>query len=185
MRRSVILALLTVVAMLATFSLAAADNGFYLGAAAGQSTFSVGDFNSDDFDGDATGYKVFAGGRFLTLLGVEGSYVDFGEIEGDSSIENAAYKTDVNGVTLEGVAYLPLGIADIFVKGGIFKWESDLTSTISGDTATISSDGNDLVYGAGVQFRIQSFALRAEVEYYDVENADELYMISVGGSYTF
>jgi len=181
MRKASTLLFLAAAAALFAFPAAAADNGFYLGAAAGQSTFSVGDFNSEEFDGDATGYKVFAGGRFLTILGVEGSYVDFGDIEGDQTIEGAGLNADVNGVTLQGVAYLPLGIADIFVKGGVFKWESDLTSTISGETVTISGDGNDLVYGAGVQFRIQSFALRAEVGYYDIEDDDETDMPPVGG----
>jgi len=184
MRKAITLLFLAAAALF-VIPASAADSGFYLGGAVGQSSFSAAGFNSDDFDGDADGYKVFAGGRFITILGVVGSYVDFGSIEGDGSTDHAAFKTDVNGVTLQGVAYLPLGIADVFVKGGMFQWEADLTSTISGETSTISGDGNDLVYGAGVQFRIQSFALRAEVEYYDVENADELYMISVGGSYTF
>lgn len=183
MRRSVILAVLTVVAMLATLSAAGADNGFYLGGAVGQTSFTTGDLGDVDFEGEATGYKVFAGGRFITFLGVEASYVDFGEIDDDR--DNALYTADVTGLTLQGMAYLPLGIADIFAKAGIFEWEADLESTLTGTPATASSDGNDLVYGLGIQFRIKSFAIRAEIEYFDVENADELYMYSLGGSYTF
>jgi hypothetical protein len=185
MSRSITLLFIAVVFTLVAFSVAAADNGFYLGGSVGQSSYSVGEFSSDDFDGDGTGYKAFAGGRFLTFLGIEGAYVDFGDIEGDASGQGADYESNVNGVTLQAVAYLPLGIADVFVKGGLFDWEVDLTSTISGVSETVSGDGSDLVYGAGVQFRIKSFAIRAEIEYFDVKSADELYMISVGGSYTF
>jgi hypothetical protein len=183
MRRSMILVVLTVVVLLATLSAAAADNGFYLGGAVGQASFGTGDVSDIEFDGEATGYKVFAGGRFITFLGVEASYVDFGDI--DDERDDALYTADVTGLTLQGVAYLPLGIADIFAKAGLFEWEADLESISSGTSATASSDGNDLVYGAGIQFRIKSFAIRAEIEYFDVENADELYMYSLGGSYTF
>lgn len=183
MRKSMILAVLAAVAMLVTLSAAAADNGFYLGGAVGQSSFTTGDLGDVDFEGDTTGYKVFAGGRFITFLGVEGSYVDFGEIEDERT--NALYTADVTGYTLQAVGYLPLGIADIFVKGGMFEWDADLKSAIEGSTETFSTDGSDVVYGAGVQFRIKSFCIRGEIEYFDVENADELYMYSVGASYTF
>jgi hypothetical protein len=85
MSRSITLLFIAVVFTLVAFSVAAADNGFYLGGSVGQSSYSVGEFSSDDFDGDGTGYKAFAGGRFLTFLGIEGAYVDFGDIEGDAS----------------------------------------------------------------------------------------------------
>lgn len=181
MRKSTVL-VLTIVAMLATLSAAAADNGFYLGGAIGQSSFGAGELADTEFDGDATGYKVFAGGRFLTFLGIEGSYVDFGDIEDDAL---AGYEAEVTGATLQAVGYLPLGIADLFVKGGVFQ-ESDIVISGSGPGAAVASDDETApVYGGGVQFRIQSFAIRAEVEYYDVDALEELYMISLGASYTF
>jgi hypothetical protein len=155
----------------------AADNGFYLGGAIGQSSIQAGELTDEEFDVHATGYKVFAGGRFLTFLGVEGSYVDFGDIEDDTF---QGVETEVTGASLQGVVYLPLGIADVFAKGGVFQ-QSDFV--ISG-VAESSDDETAPVYG-GVQFRIRSFALRAEVEYYDLDAIDELYMISVGASYTF
>lgn len=181
--RSVVLVALSTIALLATLSAAAADNGFYLGGSIGQSSFTTGDVSDVDFDGEATGYKVFAGGRFLTFLGVEGSYVDFGDIEDDQAA--TGYQVEASGVTLQAVGYLPLGIADIFVKGGVFQ-ESEIMLTGAGPGAAVSSDDETApVYGAGLQFRIKSFAVRAEIEYYDVDNADELYMYSIGGSYTF
>ena len=39
--------------------------------------------------------------------------------------------------------------------------------------------------GLGVQFRISSFAVRAEVEYFDIEDVQDALMYSIGGSYTF
>src|SRR5512133_1481187 len=98
---------------------AVADDGFYLGASAGQSSLSATNVDDVELDGDATGYKVFAGGRFLKVLGVEGSYVDFGDVQDDSS--STGVDAEITGATLQGVAYLPLGIADIFVKAGLFQ----------------------------------------------------------------
>ena len=42
-----------------------------------------------------------------------------------------------------------------------------------------------LLHGVGVQFRISSFAVRAEFEYFDIDAASDVYMISVGGGFTF
>jgi hypothetical protein len=182
MRGSNFFAVAVAVTLLA-LPIAAADNGFYLGGSIGQSSFTTGDLEDVEFDGDATGYKVFMGGRFITFLGLEASYVDFGDIEDDQSA--VGYQVEATGLTLQAVGYLPLGIADLFAKGGLFQ-ESEITLSGSGPGAAVSSDDETApVYGAGVQFRIKSFAIRAEVEYYDVDMADELYMISVGGSYTF
>jgi hypothetical protein len=50
---------------------------------------------------------------------------------------------------------------------------------------SVSDDGEDPLYGVGFQLRFKSFTVRAEVEYFDVEGADALYMYSIGGSYTF
>lgn len=170
---------LAVAALLALPALAA-DNGVFVGASAGQTSFATGNLGEIDFEGDASGYKVFGGYRFLTFVAVEASYVDFGSIEGDPKV--AGYEADVNGLTLEAVVFLPLGIGDVFVKAGLVEWDADISS-VEDLTDRVSLDGNDAVYGAGVQFRIRSFGVRAEVEYFDV--AKELYMVSVGGSYTF
>lgn len=169
------------VALLVDVPAFAADNGFYIGGAIGQSSFDAGDLEDVEFDSDATGYKVFLGGRFLTFLGVEGSYVDFGNLDDGGASE---LEVEVTGATLEGVAYLPLGVADIFVKGGVFQ-QSEIVLSGSGPGVVVSDDETAPVYGAGLQFRIKSFAVRGEIEYFDIDGVDELYMISVGGSYTF
>jgi len=159
-----------------------ADNGLYVGAGAGGTSFSSGDLGAIDFDGDANGYKIFAGYRFLNFVSVEASYVDFGDIKGDPKAEGE--KADVQALAVEAVVYVPIIIADVFVKAGISSWDADIRN-LEGIGERFSIDGSDPVYGVGIQFRIRSFAIRAEAEYYDVSGADELYMYSVGGSYTF
>ncbi len=174
---------LTAVATLITLPAAAADNGFYLGLSAGQAEVSSEEYGDFEFDGDDIGYKVFAGYRFLTFLAVEGSYVDFGAPEDD--VEDVHYEVDVTGFDLFAVGMLPLGIADIFVKAGMVDWDADLTTDITGVPGTASDSGTDPAYGLGFQLRFGSFTARAEVEYFDVESTNHLYMYSVGGAFTF
>jgi hypothetical protein len=187
MRKTVIVLLCAAAAALTAGSAVAADNGFYLGASVGQTTLAIDDIEIDvdefDFDADDTSYKIFVGYRILTFFAVEGSYVDFGRFEdgpGDASLE-----ADLSGFNAFAMGMLPLGIADIFVKAGAIAWDADLEAAAAGLSQRESESGTDPAYGVGAQFRIRSFAVRAEVEFFDVEDADDLYMISVWGSFTF
>ena len=158
---------------------AAADNGFYIGGSIGQAEIATGDLDQDiEVDGDELGsYKVFAGFRFLTFGGVEAAYADFGEITDDANASTA----EVDGISAAAVLYIPFGIGDVFAKGGVFDWNADLSTV----TERRSLDGTDPFYGAGIQFRIKSWAIRGEVEYIDAENTDSVYMYSIGASWTF
>ena len=178
------LKVLFAIAVLIALPAAAADNGFYIGASVGQAAVATGELGDEgdldiDIDSDSTGYKVFGGFRALTFLGVEGAYFDLG------SSEDADAEVAIDGLSLSVVGYIPLGIADIFGKAGMMSWNTEFSGSVDGDPLDVSSDGTDPVYGAGFQFRFQSFCIRGEVEYFDVEAADEIIMYSVGGSYTF
>jgi len=173
--------LLSCIICLMALPAAAADNGFYIGGSVGRSDITTGELTTVDVEGDANGYKVFGGYRFLTFLSVEGTYADFG------TIKDPARSSEVNmdGFGAQAVAYIPLGIADIFGKAGFFDWSADVKSSNVSAPISVKKDGTDPVYGAGIQFRIQSWAVRGEVEYYDIKGTDKVYMYSVGASYTF
>jgi hypothetical protein len=178
--------LLTALIALLALPAVAADNGFYIGASVGQSDIKIDqDLEDIDFSGGATSYKVFGGFRFLTFLGVEGSYVDLGAPSEFVEAIDGTIETDVTGYDGFVVGYLPLGIADIFAKVGVIAWDASISGQIDGTTERQSEDGTDPAYGIGVQFRIKSFAIRAEFEYFDIEGAKYVYMYSIGGSYTF
>lgn len=175
MRKELLAGLVTTLA-LASLPAAGADNGIYLGASVGQSGLQVDDFN---YDADATGYKLIAGWRFLDWLAVEGNYVDFGS--GDDTVAGSRIETEVDGVSLSAVGFLPIGPVDLFARVGAIDWSADLASPGIGRA---SEDGTDLTYGVGAQFRVWSLSIRAEYEMFDVEDAD-LDMISVGVTWTF
>ncbi len=175
---------IAVLAILIALPAAAADNGFYLGGSAGQSAVDTGKIGNIQANGNATAFKVFAGFRVLTFLGVEGAYSDFGNVTRDPN-PTTHNEAKITGYQLQAVGFIPLGIADIFGKAGMTQWKSDFTSTANGVPTTSSKDGTDPVYGVGAQFRIKSWAIRGEFEYFDVKNADKFYLYTIGASYTF
>lgn len=170
MRKAILLA-----ALLGTAGVAsAADNGFYIGGSYGQSKVEVND-SFAEFDGDDTGYKFIVGFRPIDWLAVEANYVDFGKAEDDEQTAQS------KGISLFGVGFLPIGPVDLFVKGGMVKWDIEVAN--GGDSS--KNDGNNLAYGAGVQFRLLSLSIRAEYEKFDVADYEDLTMASVGFTYTF
>jgi hypothetical protein len=162
----------------------AADNGIYLGASVGQSNVQFDDsFDGEDldFDADSTGFKAIAGWRFLDWLAVEANYVDLGS--SDDTVLGEKIETDVNGVTLSAVGFVPLGPVDLFARVGALSWNADLTAPNLG--LNTSDDGIDLTYGIGAQFRVWSLSIRGEYEIFDVSAADTVDMFSIGVTWTF
>ena len=170
---------------------AAAKNGFYVGGSFGLTTLKINDLDLDlgtfDYKADTTSYKIIVGYRFMGFLAVEGSYIDFGRLTDSFNGEGnpIAIQTDLKGFDAVAMGMLPLGIADIFAKVGIASWDADIRSAV-GDIVNFSSDsGTDMVYGLGVQVRFKGLAVRGELEYFNIADADSVYLISVGATFTF
>jgi OOP family OmpA-OmpF porin len=183
MRKSTLLAATAALGLLAAPAFAA-DNGVYLGASVGQSGVSFDDsFAGEDIelDVDSTGFKAIVGWRFLDWLSVEANYVDLGS--GDDRIEGIKFETDVNGISLSAVGFLPVGPVDLFARVGAVNWNADITAP-EFDLES-SDDGTDLTYGVGAQFRVWSLGLRAEYERFDISDADTVDMVSLGVTWTF
>ena len=173
-----ILAALVAALAFAGLPASAADNGIYLGGSVGQSALEIDDF---DYDADATGYKIIAGWRFLDWLAVEGNYVDLGS--GEDKVSGDKVEIDVSGVSLSAVGFLPVGPVDLFARVGAVNWDADVS--VAGFDAGGSADGTDFTYGAGVQFRVWSLGIRAEYEVFDISDADNVDLLSLGVTWTF
>lgn len=176
MRNSILFA--AVLAGLGTLTGAAnaADNGIYLGASLGQANVDI-DQGPAQIDGDDTGFKIIAGFRPLDWLAVELNYVDFGKVE------DGAFKAEGNAISAFAVGFLPLGPVDVFAKAGLVN--SDTKVKVSGLGEAFKSDSTDPAYGVGVQFRLLSLSVRAEYEIFDVDDVDDLNLLSIGATYTF
>jgi hypothetical protein len=173
----------------ATQTAAARDFGFYIGGSLGigfiesADDLDIGDeIEAFDIDDDDFAWKAFVGFQFLPWLGVEGGYVDFGEA-GDTT-PTLAVTTEIDGWNAFLVGRLPVGPVDIFGKVGVIFWdvEFDIDDGL-GDA--FSSDGEDLAYGVGASINFGNLGIRAELELYDIDAVDDLFMLSAGLVYHF
>lgn len=164
------------IGLAALVSAPASAEGLSLGA-------SVGYVNVEDnepgfdFEANDTGWKLFAAYEFANHLGIEGGYIDFGKPEDD--FLGTRGQLDASGWNLYGVGNLPLsGGVDLFAKAGIVSWNAD--SIIDG-VLVDTEDGLDLALGFGARWRIsESFGFRAEADWFDIDEADSIWMASIG-----
>jgi len=136
----------------------------YLGAGIGQSNadVSASDLGVSDFDKKDMGWKVFVGGRFLSMAGAELDYIDFGKPDGSNA--EVKYKA----LAGFGLFYLPIPvpILDVYAKAGVARLDSHLHV----NTSSLTTRDTKFAYGAGVQLKFGSFAIRGEYEQYKVDD---------------
>jgi hypothetical protein len=159
----------------------AAEDGFYIGGALGQSNSGLraGEVNYSDND---LGWKAIAGFRAFKLLGFEANYVDLGHANSGS----AEAKTKALDAFVMG--FLPVPFVDIYGKLGVVSWKTDGSSGVTPPGVagfSFSHSGTDLAYGAGVQLHLGPVAARLEFEAFDIQQASTPTLLSVGVTYTF
>ena len=202
--------LISIVLVSVTWCAAAEESGFYFGGSVGYSNF---DTDKSDIsaalplsgltgtvvvDENDLGWKSFFGYNFNKYLGLEGAYVDLGEIDGDFRITTPPPDTGksvqgVDGFTVLGVGRYPIREQlDVFAKVGAFFWNVDNRINLSGGgtTATIrhDEDGTDLVFGSGVRYEfMEHLSVRAEWERYsDVGDDDsDVDLFTIGLQFNF
>ena len=171
--------------MFVALSPAKSHAGGYIGASVGQAYIEV---NTGDplipvnFDEEDFGWKAMIGYEFdLPInLGVEASYVDFGAPSGD--VVGTQIEVDANGFAGFGTVGFDLGPLGVFGKLGVISWDADLT--IDGFDAG-SDDGTDTAYGVGVTFGLGSVNIRGEYEIFDIDNSEDVAMLSIGIVWSF
>lgn len=162
------------------FAPAESEAGGYIGGSIGQSYIELdagtqavpANFDEEDF-----GWKLMAGYNFdfaVITLGVEADYVDFGAPSGD--VLGSQIEVDANGFAGFGTAGFDLGPVGVFAKLGVISW--DASFSVDGFDAG-SDDGTDTAYGVGVKFGLASVEIRGEYEIYDIEDSDDVAMLSV------
>ncbi len=176
------------------------DKGMFIGASIGSAGgdinasrfadgladagYSVSDVSVDD---NSTGWKVFAGYMFNEYVGVQGSYVDLGELE--SEFTASVPPDEIDALLATGAELLPGRgegfLADLLLQYpvservslyltlGIFFADPDVSQTVvSGGTgtATRSDDDNDFAGSIGVKYSASdSFDLKVGYESYEID----------------
>ena len=169
--------------------------GFYLGGAVGDSDLrsNTAPFGYPGYLQHDTAWKVFAGVRPISLLGAEIAYMDFGHPNDYTYYGNQ--DTRATATALFGLAYLPLPlpILDVYGKAGVAHLQYRAGSSFACGfslpcgQAVGYQDQTDtrFAYGAGVQAKFSSLAVRAEYERISYGSYQDPDMYTVGVSWTF
>jgi len=152
-------------------------------------TLAYSDYERDDgFVSDSgVGFKIFQQYRFNSWFGIEGAFYDSPVFKGDFTPNTAGgeSETTFQGVTLDGILYLPLQVEkiDFFLKGGYFYFFNTELKVDGIKTDTSREDG--YTFGGGVAFQAaDKVGLRVEYDWYHVSGAD-LWTIGIGAEYRF
>jgi opacity protein-like surface antigen len=179
--------------------------GLYVGAAFGESHLRAekeirGDTDYDYLlEGNHSAWKVTAGIRPISPLGVELQYIDFGNYSAGLTNTGPGGLTEVDAkaVTLSALGYLPLPVPflDIYGKAGVARLHVTTTEVppvpycpdVSGcfaSTFNISDWSTNFAYGAGVQGKIGALGIRAEYERISASGENPS-IASLGVTWTF
>jgi hypothetical protein len=166
--------------------------GLYVGGAAGKAQVEATAPYVPNFHENHAAFKLLAGIRPISLVGVEIAYDDFGH----PNRHNGFLATDVSmkGESVFGVVYLPVPIVDIFLKAGLARIDSTATTNIVcplgylcpelASPAPERRTNVGFAGGAGAQFNIGSFAVRGEYERFNAAGGNPS-LLSVGVIWKF
>jgi hypothetical protein len=167
--------------------------GIFVGGAIGQGEITANVSNplfpnpfvpiprSSTFKEDHFAYKALVGLRPIALLGAELSYFDLGNSSGN--LFSHAANGSMKGESVFGVLYLPIPAVDVFAKAGLARIQSTFSgfapngslsdacmSGIPCQTSPFRGARTSTTFaaGAGIQYKIAGWAIRAEYERFNV-----------------
>jgi opacity protein-like surface antigen len=189
--------------------------GFYIGGSVGQSHLSANQLDfipsepslasppSVSVSKNATGWKVLAEVRPISLVGVELAYTDFGHpivSQGPPAGFGLAYSAELRAkaTTAFGVLYAPIPtpIVDVYGKAGVARLQTSVDASgifgcwppllCAAYSVAAHRDQTDVrfAYGAGIQAKLSAIGIRLEYERISVSGGDAA-LLSLGATWTF
>ena len=168
-----------------------AEPGPYIGGAVGGSDlkFEILDEitgEPDFIDDDQVAWKLFGGYRFDTKsvdLAIEGGYVEMTDGEVINLFPGFETTTvDLTTWDVFGLVGVSAGPVGFFGKVGLVFWDG--TASIR-NVGSIDDSGTDIAYGVGVRANLGRMEFRIEYEDFDIDAADDIYMVSLGLVWNF
>ena len=158
--------------------------GLYGGA--GIVRAKVEDVFHTDFTISNTSWKVYAGLHPTGFpFGVDVDYVDLGSAYALTFNGPAHADTKAFAAYVVGYAPIPVPNIDVYGKAGLARWSFNGNLPLQGLTS-LSESGTDFAWGVGGQVHfLGRFAVRIEYEHYNIHEADDVQLYSLGVSYTF
>ncbi len=151
----------------------------YIGASGGQSKFRTECSSLFDCDRKDTGFKIYGGGKFNDLVGLELGYTDFGKIRASGGETNAW------AGSLSLTAGLPIGDRfSVFAKGGGVYGRTDVRASASSLVDTGHKNGWGTTYGVGAALGLtRAVQVRVDWDRYNLDFASgsrDVDMVSAG-----
>lgn len=162
-----------------------AESGFYIGGGVGQTKIEDGAGNPGgmDFSESDAGLKLFGGYHLdvipLISLAAEVGYRDLGKPSTTTAGVESDYR--VTGFDYSVLAGVGLGPVDLFARVGGMQY--DLQKNVLG--VKNDYDGTAPLYGIGLWVTLFGFGVRAEYEKIDIDQLDNVEMVSVSAFYQF
>jgi hypothetical protein len=169
------------------------DRFLFVGASGGRSDIAEelarNLITSGSVDGEATGFKLFAGYHFHRNFAAEIAYVDLGEAKYEGQFAGmpvSGGKLAVTGINLAAIGRVPLGTRfALFAKVGLFLWEVEATDTTPAGAFSAKADGSGASFGIGASWDVgRNVALRAEAENFRVDEGNTT-LLSLGVAFSF
>jgi len=180
------IAALCILVGLATVASADEKTGLYVGLGLGQFDVNAEDIDDlgpivQEFDSNATTFKVFGGWRFNPYLSLELDYLDLGSP--DEDLQGVRVETDISGVAPYIVGSLPIGPIEVFAKVGYLFYDLDVDAN-GQEVASASGSQDDFIYGAGAGIVLfKKLEARLEYEYLDasetIDDGDALWLTAL------
>jgi len=154
-------------------SAAYADSGFYIGGSLGDANVEVRNIGFEENDSASKVFGGFIVDMPVADFGIEAAYVDLGNPTGAGL--GGPVELDVQAYSAFGMAGLDYGLFGVFAKAGLVSWDDDIST----------ESGSDPAYGLGFRLAFSSVEVRAEYEKFDIDNIDNVDMLSVGVLWRF
>jgi len=186
--RSLHLAICAIASLLAGTA-RAAENGFYIGAAGGDTETQLQTGVGDVYDDQDSSFKVIGGWRPFDWFALEGGYFDLGNVTLHEPVPGLApFRLEQTGYDVFGMFLIELASFDLFAKAGVVMSSADLTTSLPGGQASSVDHDTDFAWGAGAQVRFRKLAARIEYERFEISNGNSFEpptIISFGITWTF
>ena len=161
---------------------------------------SVGSFSYEEdvdelglaIDDSTSTYRLLGGYRFSESFALEGGWGRTGDIKESFSEPFPPFGTitfdvaaEFEVLTVRGLGFIPF--EKVSLLGGIGYYDADIDVTVSvpgfgSETEGASEDGATLI--GGLEFNLERFDIRTELEWFDVDNGDA-WDVSVGVLFSF
>jgi OOP family OmpA-OmpF porin len=181
------------IALSGTLAATQASAQAFIGGSLGQSDIddeiTTGLITSGTVDGKDTGWKLFGGYMFNQHFGVEGAYVDLGEVSYSGDFNGSPVtggNVEVSGFNIAAIGSYPINEQfSVFGKIGLFLWDAEASDTTGGAPFSAKEDGTDISFGLGVGYNFtRNLGVRAEWELFKTDDADAS-LISIGVLWRF